>query len=51
VLTAGLLLAVNTAYKIARQHSVSHRQAFRSMLPIVVFLTLATLAFVTLYFG
>lgn len=51
VLTAGLLLAVNTAYQIARQHSASHQQAYRALLPIASFLTLTTLAFVGLYLG
>lgn len=51
ILTIGLLLAVNTAYKIARQFNASHRQAFRSMLPIAGFLALTTLAFVGLYLG
>jgi hypothetical protein len=51
VLTVGLLIAVNTAYKIAHQHADSHRQAYRAMLPIAAFLTLTTLAFVVLYVG
>ena len=51
LLTVGLLLAINTAYKIARQHSTSHRQAYRALLPIAAMLTLTTLAFVGLYLG
>lgn len=50
-LTAGLLFAVNTAYKIARQHSLEHKLAFRATLPIAAFLTLVTFSFLRLYLG
>jgi hypothetical protein len=50
-LTAGLLFAVNIAYKIARQHSTAHRQAFLAMLPITGFMAAITLAFLRLYVG
>ena len=51
VLIAGLLFASNTAYKIARQHTAQHRQAFLAMLPQTGILTLVTLAFFWLYLG
>jgi hypothetical protein len=50
-LTAGLLFSLNTAYKIARQHSTVHPLAFRATLPIAGFLTLVTLGFLRLYLG
>jgi hypothetical protein len=51
VLTGGLLFALNTAYKIARQHTREHRPAFLATLPVAGFLTLITLAFLRLYLG
>lgn len=51
VLTVGLLLAINTAYKIARQFSADHQHAYRALLPVAGFLTAITLAFVGLYLG
>jgi hypothetical protein len=51
VLTIGLLFAVQTAYRIARQHSLQHRQAFVAMLPIAGFLTATTVVFLWLYLG
>lgn len=51
VLTAGLLFAVHSAYRIARQQSIDHRSAFLSMLPVVAFLSLMTLGFLGLYLG
>jgi hypothetical protein len=51
VLTVGLLFAVRTAYRIARQHSLQHRQAFVVMLPVASFLTATTVIFLWLYLG
>ncbi len=50
-LTVGLLFAINIAYRIARQHSATHRQAFRALLPMVGFLASVTLVFLWLYLG
>ncbi len=50
-LTAGLLFAVNSAYRIARQQGLPSRLAFVSMLPVVGFLSLTTLGFLGLYLG
>ncbi len=51
VLTAGLLFAVQTAYRIARQQTLNHEQAFRAALPITSFLAVLTLGFLWLYLG
>jgi hypothetical protein len=51
VLTGGLLFALNTAYKIARQHHVYHRPAFLATLPIAGFALLIMLGFLRLYLG
>ncbi|MCA0454013.1 MAG: 4Fe-4S binding protein [Chloroflexi bacterium] len=51
VLTAGLLFAVQTAYRIARQQTLNHDQAFRAALPVISFLTVLTLGFLWLYLG
>ena len=51
VLTTGLLFAVQTAYRIARQHAQTHQQAFRALLPIAGYLLAATLGFLSLYLG
>ncbi len=51
VLTAGLLFALNTANKIARQHTDHHRAAFLAALPISGFSLLVTLGFLRLYLG
>jgi len=50
-LVAGLLFALNTAYKIARQHSAHHRPAFLATLPIAGFAVMVTLGFLRLYMG
>jgi hypothetical protein len=50
-LTVGLLFAVNTAHKIARQHSTAHRQAFLATLPMAGFMGALTLVFLRLYAG
>jgi hypothetical protein len=51
VLTAGLLFALNTAYKIARQQVVNHRPAFLATLPVAGFAVMVTLSFLRLYLG
>ncbi|MEZ4666509.1 MAG: 4Fe-4S binding protein [Anaerolineae bacterium] len=51
VLTAGLLFAVHTAYRIARQQTLNHDQAFRAALPVTSFLAVLTLGFLWLYLG
>ena len=51
VLMMGLMVAVNTAYRIARQHYSLHQQAFAAMLPIAGLLTLITGTFLWLYLG
>ena len=51
VLTAGLLFALHTTYKIARQNSAQHRAAFLATLPISGFAVLITLGFLRLYLG
>ncbi len=51
VLTAGLIFATQTAYRIARQQCLQHRQAFVAMLPIASFLTATTFVFLWLYLG
>jgi hypothetical protein len=51
VLTAGLLFAVQTAYRIARQQTLNYEQAFRAALPVTSFLAVLTLGFLWLYLG
>lgn len=51
ILTAGLLFAVNIAYRIAKQHSRSHHQAMVAALPLTGFLSGITLIFLRLYIG
>lgn len=51
VLTTGLLFAVHTAYKIARQHSAQHHTAFLATLPVSGFAVLITLGFLRLFLG
>ncbi|GIK64381.1 MAG: hypothetical protein BroJett018_21750 [Chloroflexota bacterium] len=51
ILTAGMLFAVNTAYKIAGQHTPNPRQALRGMLPVAGFITSITFVFLWLYLG
>jgi len=51
VLTAGLLFALNTAYKIARQHYVHHHPAFVVTLPLGGFALAVTWGFLRLYLG
>jgi hypothetical protein len=51
VLTTGLIFAIQTAYRIARQQCLQHRQAFVAMLPIASFLTTTTFVFLWLYLG
>lgn len=50
-LAAGLVIAVSTAFKIARQHTPEPRRAFRAALPVASFLLMVTLGFVALYMG
>lgn len=50
-LTAGLLIALRTAYRIVRQHQADTQLAFRAMLPIAAFLLAITLGFAGLYMG
>lgn len=51
VLTAGLLFALNTAYKIARQHHAHHQPAFLATLPLSGFVLAVTWGFLHLYLG
>ncbi|WP_119071373.1 4Fe-4S binding protein [Aggregatilinea lenta] len=51
VLTAGLMAALNTAYKIARQHGIPHRAAFVEALPVSGFALVVTVGFLRLYLG
>ncbi len=51
ILTAGLLFAVNTAYKIAQQLNATHKQAFVAILPLTGFLSGITLILLRLYVG
>src|SRR5690606_2677804 len=51
VLTTGLLFALNTTYKIARQNSAQHQAAFLATLPVSGFALLVTLGFLRLYLG
>jgi hypothetical protein len=51
VLTAGLLFAVNIAYKIAIQHSRTARQAFLAILPQTGFMTSIVIIFLRIYIG
>ena len=51
VLLVGLIFSVVIAYRIGRQHSVSHAQAWRGTLPIAAFLTGVTVMFFRLYLG
>lgn len=50
-LTVGLLFAITLVYRMARQHSDSHRPAFLATLPVTGFLATVTLAFLWLYLG
>ncbi len=50
-LTTGLLFALNTAYKIARQHHMRHRPAFVVTLPLSSFVLAITWGFLRLYLG
>jgi hypothetical protein len=51
VLLAGLIFSVVIAYRIGRQHSRSHAQAWRGTLPIAAFLTGVSVMFLRLYLG
>jgi hypothetical protein len=51
VLLVGLVFSVNIAYRIGRQQSRSHVQAWRGTIPIAAFLTGATATFLRLYLG
>jgi hypothetical protein len=51
VLLVGLVFSVNIAYRIGRQHSGSHAQAWRGTLPIAAFLAGVTATFLRLYLG
>jgi hypothetical protein len=50
-LTAGLLFALHTAFKIARQHQTDSSLAFRAALPVAGFLLVVTFGFMALYMG
>ncbi len=51
VLIAGLLFAIHIAYRIARQNSSGHRQAYLAMLPLGGFMAAITFMFLRLYAG
>lgn len=51
VLIAGLVFALNTGARIARQHVLDDRSAFIAMLPTATLLGLTTAAFLWLYLG
>jgi hypothetical protein len=51
LLTAGLVFSIITAYRIGRQHTFTHAQAWRGMLPVSGFITTITLIFLWLYLG
>jgi polyferredoxin len=51
VLTAGLWFAVQTAYRIARQHTPQPRRAFAATLPLAGFMAAVVLTFARLYLG
>jgi len=51
LLTAGLVFSMITAYRIGRQHTSTHAQAWRGMLPVSGFITTITLTFLWLYLG
>ena len=51
LLTGALVFSIITAYRIGRQHTFTHTQAWRGMLPISGFITTITLAFLWLYLG
>jgi hypothetical protein len=50
-LLIGLVFAVNTAYRIARQFYAEHQQVFLSVLPVTAMLTMMTGLFLWLYLG
>ncbi len=50
-LVGGLVFAVNTAYRIARQHNADHRIAARATLPVAGFLLGIVIVFLRLYLG
>jgi hypothetical protein len=51
VLMIGLVFSVIIAYRIGRQHSRSHAQAWRGTVPIAAFLGAVTMVFLRLYLG
>jgi hypothetical protein len=51
LLMVGLVSSIAVAYRIGRQHSRTHAQAWRGTLPVSGFLALITLAFLRLYLG
>jgi polyferredoxin len=51
LLVGGLIFSVSIAYRIGRQHTWTHAQAWRASLPISGFLVAVTLVFLRLYLG
>ncbi|MFQ6058712.1 MAG: 4Fe-4S binding protein [Anaerolineae bacterium] len=51
VLILGLLASIYVAYRIAQEHGAQEGQAVRGLIPVAVFLTGVTLAFLRLYLG
>jgi hypothetical protein len=51
LLLVGLIFSVSIAYRIGRQHTLTHAQAWRANLPISGFLVVVTLVFLRLYLG
>ena len=51
LLAAGLVFSVVTAYRIGRQHTATHAQAWRGVLPVSSFIASVTLVFLWLYLG
>jgi len=45
------MVALNTAYKIARQHHTLHRPAFLATLPVTGFAAIVIVIFLRLYLG
>jgi len=50
-LTFGLILGIQSTYRIARQHSHSHHRAVVATLPLAGFILMITLAFLGLFMG
>ena len=51
ILTLGLIISIVLAYRIGRQQSLTHVQAWRGTLPVAGFLLVVTLVFSYLYLG